>query len=296
MSRVNAVSANDKTFQLQDGRALGYADYGIAEGKAVLYFHGYPGARLEAGFLAEHAVRAGMRLIGIDRPGMGLSSFKAGRHLLDWPDDVVELADSLHIDRFAVVGVSGGGPYALACAYKIPQRLTACSIVSGLGPLELGTTGMMPSNRLLFFLAQRLPWLLTPLLGSIARPFQDEEKTKKALAKMARNMVEPDRQCLLTSQIGEYLTASTVEAFRQGVKGAAYEGALYGRSWGFRLEDIAFNPLYLWHGGLDKNVPAAMGRAVAERLSGCKATYYPDDGHLSVIVNHREEILTALLS
>ncbi len=85
MPRVDSVSANDKTIRLHDGRTLGYAEYDIAEGKALFYFHGHPGARLEARFLAEQAAQAGVRLIGIDRPGMGLATFKAGRCFLDWP-------------------------------------------------------------------------------------------------------------------------------------------------------------------------------------------------------------------
>lgn len=186
MSRADPVSTTDKTLQLHDGRTFGYAEYGLAEGKALFYFHGYPGARVEAEPFAEYAAREGIRLISVDRPGMGLSSFQPGRHFLDWPDDVVELADCLHLDRFAVVGVSGGGPYALACVYKIPERLTACGIVSGIGPLELGTTGMPTSQRLLLFICQRLPWLLTPLLWSMRRLYQDEEKARESFVKNAR--------------------------------------------------------------------------------------------------------------
>jgi pimeloyl-ACP methyl ester carboxylesterase len=145
--------ANDTTIQLRDGRTLGYAEYGMRDGKALFYFHGHPGSRLEARLLAEQAKHSGIRLIGIDRPGMGLSCFQAGRHLLDWPLDVVELANSLHLDRFAVVGFSGGGPYALACAYRIPQRLTACGIIAGVGH----------TSRFRSFLSLWLPWLLLPI-------------------------------------------------------------------------------------------------------------------------------------
>ncbi len=285
MSRADSVSANDNTLQLHDGRTLGYAEYGIAEGKALFYFHGHPGARLEARFLAEQAVQAGIRLIGIDRPGMGLSRFKAGRRLLDWPDDVVELADSLHIDRFAVIGFSGGGPYALACAYKIPHRLTACGIIAGVGH----------TGRFLSFLSMWLPWLL---IAVARRFFRDEEHARKSLMLAARRRVEPDRKSLLLPEISELMAASLVEALRQGTRGSAYDGTLLGGGcpWGFKLEDIAFPTLYLWHGELDKDVPIAIGRAVAERLAQCKATYYPGEGHISLIVNHRAEIVTAMIS
>ena len=296
MSRTDTVEASNHTLQLHDGRMLGYAEYGHVEGKPLFYFHGHPGARVEAGLLAKSAAQAGLRLIGVDRPGMGLSSFQAGRHLLDWPDDVAALAQHLHIDHFAVVGFSGGGPYALACAYKIPDRLTACGIVSGMGPPEYGPAGMMASSRLLFFLARRLPWSLTPLMWAMGRSFQQEEQARKSLVRSAWRLVEPDRACVLDPDAGGLLAASMVEAFRQGARGPAYEGTMYGRSWDFRVEDIAFPALSLWHGERDRNVPVAMGRAVAGKLAHCQATYYADEGHMSLIVNHAAEIVTILSS
>lgn len=290
------MSRTDITLQLHDGRMLGYAEYGPGEGTPLFYFHGYPGARLEAGFLAKAAAQAGLRLIGVDRPGMGLSSFQAGRRLLDWPDDVAALAQHLHLDHFAVVGVSGGGPYALACAYKIPDRLTACGIVAGMAPPDYDQVGMMARNRLIFFLARRLPWLLTPLMWAMRRSSQQEEQARKSLVRSAAHLVEPDRACVLNPDVGRLLAADIVEAFRQGARGPAYEGTLYGRSWDFRVEDIAFPALFLWHGERDRNVPVAMGRAVAAKLAHCQATYYADEGHISLVVNHAAEIVTSLSS
>ncbi len=296
MSRTDTVEASNHTFQLSDGRMLGYAEYGHDEGKPLFYFHGYPGARVEAGLLAKCAAQAGLRLIGVDRPGMGLSSFQEGRHLLDWPDDVAALAQHLHIDRFAVVGFSGGGPYALACAYKMPDRLTACGIVAGMAPPEYDPTGMMARNRLFFFLARRSPWLLTPLMWAMGRDAQQIKQARESLVRSAPHMVEPDRACVLDPDVGELLAADMVEAFRQGARGPAYEGTLYGRSWGFRVEDIAFPTLFLWHGERDRNIPVAMGRAVADRLAHCQATYHVNEGHMSLIVNHATEIVAVLSS
>jgi pimeloyl-ACP methyl ester carboxylesterase len=283
MPSVDFIAATDKTLQLHDGRTLGYAEYGMSAGKALFYFHGHPGSRLEARFLAKQATHKGVRLIGIDRPGMGLSSFEAGRRLLDWPDDVVELADGLGIDWFAVVGFSGGAPYALACAYQIPQRLTACGIVAGVGQ----------SGRFLSFLAQWLPWLLLPMTR---RLFRDEDQARASLTRLARRWVESDRKALALPGVRETMAASLVEALRRGARGAAYDGVLLGRPWGFTLEAIAFPRLYLWHGERDRQVSVAAARALAERLSKCQATYYPDEGHISVIVNHQEEIVTSLIS
>jgi predicted esterase len=92
------------------------------------------------------------------------------------------------------------------------------------------------------------------------------------------------------------MAASLMEALRQGAKGAAYDGVLLGRPWGFKLEAIAIPKLYLWHGEHDDQVPLAMGRALAAQLVQCTATYYPGEGHISVIVNHREEIVRSLIS
>src|SRR5512138_1016983 len=134
MATSPSIHERDHTITLHDGRALGYVDYGDPSGRALLYFHGHPGSRREAAFLARQADEAGVRLVGVDRPGMGLSTYKPRRRLLDWPGDVTELADALRIDDFAVVGFSGGGPYAAACAFAIPERVTACGLVASVGP------------------------------------------------------------------------------------------------------------------------------------------------------------------
>src|SRR5438034_7926661 len=283
MSRTDVVETIDTTLQLRGGRSLAYAEYGASSGNVLLYFHGGADSRLEARFLAQPAAQAGIRPIGIDQPGIGRSRFQAGRRLLDWPDDVVELADHLRIDRFAIVGISGGGPYALACAYKIPDRLIACGIVGG----------EWHNRHVLSFLTQFLPWLVIPPLGYF---FQHEARARKSLLRLTPHFPETDRTSLALPEVTDLLTASFVEAFRQGAKGPAYDGMVVRRPWGFELKEITFPALYLWHGELDTDVPVAMGRAVAERLAHCKAIYYPDEGHISLIVNHREEIVTTLMS
>jgi pimeloyl-ACP methyl ester carboxylesterase len=214
---------------------------------------------------------------------MGLSTYKAGRSLLDWSDDVVELANSLHIDRFSVVGFSGGGPYAIACAYKIPNRLISCGIVSGVGHTSL----------FLSFLSKWLPWLILPMTK---RFFRDEEHAKPLLTKASQKWVEPDRKVLSAPGVAEIMAASLVEAVKQGTKGAAYDGTLIGsRNWGFKLEDIKLSTLYLWHGERDTQIPVTAVRTLAKRLTTCKTTYYPNEGHISLIVNHAKDILNALV-
>lgn len=272
----------NQTMLLRDGRTLGYAEYGKSDGKPLLYFHGHPGARYEAGFLAEAAAKHGVRLIGVDRPGLGLSSYKPGRHFLDWPDDVLELADHLKIDRFAVVGFSGGGPYALACAYKIPERLTACGVVSGVGR----------SGRFISFLARWMPWVMLPITK---RFFANEEKARAVMAKFTGKWAEPDRKVFERPNVADAMVASLVESYRQGTKGAAYDGTLIGaRTWDFQLEDVAFENIHLWHGEADDQIAVTQARESAKRLPHCQATFYPNDGHISTIADHADEIVTAL--
>jgi pimeloyl-ACP methyl ester carboxylesterase len=299
MSQAPPNDVQDYTIQLRDGRMLGYAEYGSpahpllssghpppragedqGAGPALLYFHGHPGSRLEAAFLAGPAREAGIRLIGVDRPGMGLSTYKAGRRILDWPGDVTELADALGIDTFAVAGFSGGGPYAAACAHRIPDRLTACGLVAGVGR----------PGPLLSFLASWLPWLLIPI---IERSMKDGNKASKMLSGAAQRWVAPDRKSFLRPEVARVLTDSLMEAFHQGARGPACDGSLIGQGWGFRPEDITL-PVHLWHGELDQEVPVRVARETARRLPHCRAAVYPDDGHISLIADHGQEIVAAL--
>ena len=117
----------NQTIMLPDGRQLGYDEYGPSDGKPIFYFHGTPSSRKDWRTLGNESMpeKLGVRVIVADRPGMGLSSFQAGRSISDWSSDVENLADVLDIERFAVFGHSGAGPYVLAFALNIPQRLTA---------------------------------------------------------------------------------------------------------------------------------------------------------------------------
>jgi pimeloyl-ACP methyl ester carboxylesterase len=278
---LHEAAGSHGTIQLRDGRALGYVEYGDPTGPGLLYFHGHPGSRLEAKFLAPAATQADVRLIGIDRPGMGLSTYQPRRRLLDWVEDVEQLADHRAIDRFSVVGFSGGGPYAAACAYRIPHRLNACGLVASVG--HVGMT--------VAFLARWLPWIFT---YAIRRSYSDDEHARRSLRWFARRWVEPDRQALSQPGITELIAAALAEAFRQGARGAAYEGTLFGRPRGFLLRDITHPAMHLWHGESDREVPIKVARAVAAELPACSATYHSSEGHISLIVNHADEIVGRL--
>src|ERR671934_2916699 len=148
----------DRTIRLRDGRRLGYAEWGDPGGRPLLYFHGWPGSRVE-GRLGDEAARAqGVRLIALDRPGMGLSDYQPRRALVDWPVDVSQVTAALGLDRFAVLGISGGGPYAAACAWKLSEQLAGAGIVSGLAPVDApgALAGMGRQNQVMFRLVGRL--------------------------------------------------------------------------------------------------------------------------------------------
>jgi pimeloyl-ACP methyl ester carboxylesterase len=291
-AQANRTPRIDHALRLRDGRLLGYAECGAADGKPLFFFHGMPGSRREAELADDAANRLGVRIIAADRPGYGLSDFKPGRTFVEWPDDVLELADALGIERFAVAGVSGGGPYAAACALKIPQRLTAAAIISGVGPFDApaATEGMSAENRLLFGTARRLPWLVNApmwLMAQAVRRFPD-----RALSLTMRSLPEADRKVLARPEVWALFVEDIVEAYRQGARGASWEAILYSRPWDFRLRDIAME-VHLWQGEEDVNVPASMGRYQAESIPNCRATFLPGEGHL-LIVDHMEEMLTAL--
>jgi len=157
--------------RLPDGRRLGYAEYGDLKGKPIFEFHGNPSSRLGSILFDEAARRLGVRVVGIDRPGMGLSDYKHSRKLLEWPDDVIELANALGIDRFTIVGGSGGVPSVLACAYKIPERLISVGVLFGPRPLGApgATAGWSRSMRIKVFLGRHGPlWVGSLAMRAVA--------------------------------------------------------------------------------------------------------------------------------
>ena len=294
---MNEIDKTAQIITLKDGRKLGYGEFGDSKGKPIFHFHGYVGSRLEGKMFEEKVLlQHGVRIISVDRPGIGLSDFKPKRTLLEFPDDIVELADALGFDGFVVEGISGGGPYALACAYKIPDRLITCGVIAGMGPIELGTKGMMRSNRILFFLAKRFSWLFKILIKSQGKAFANTEKVKKAFQKSANKLPKPDKKLILDPEFQNIMIEEAAEAFHQSPKGPVYEGKIYVRPWGFNLEDISRDlRVYLWHGELDVNVPITMGHTMCNAIPNCEGKFYPNEAHLSVAINNIDEILTTLV-
>jgi len=282
------------TITLTDGRILAYAGYGDPQGKPIFFFHGTPGSRF---FRPpdEITTRLGVRLICVDRPGYGESTFQPNRRLLDWPQDISQLADYLSINRFAVVGHSGGGPHTLACAHGLPDRITDAVTLCGAGPVETpgATVGMTSLNKFGFKFGRYLPWPL----GRLITWFVFRERCAHPAKAMDREIgLRPpaDDELIARPEIRQACLQSEVEAFRHGLKAMSWDVRLITRPWGFRLEDIRV-PVHVWHGTDDVDAPLAMGKAVAARIPNSRLTICPGEAHM-LLFPHWEEILTQLIS
>jgi pimeloyl-ACP methyl ester carboxylesterase len=274
--------AEDLRLRLSDGRTLGFAEYGAPDGEPLFVFHGSPGSRLQVRAAHGPALARGIRIVAPDRPGLGLSTRLPGRRIADWANDVRVLADALGIARFAVIGISGGGPYVAACAWGLPERITRAGIISGVAPPAPGSglgSGLRRRERVVLGLALRTPWLLRAAMTVGATP---SRRWTEHLFAGARALASPaDRAILERPEIAACLMAGMKEAFRQGGLGAAEELLLLTRPWTFRPEEIRV-PVRLWHGDADGVVPVAMGRYLAAAIPDCRAEFIPGAGHYLV--------------
>jgi pimeloyl-ACP methyl ester carboxylesterase len=281
-----------QVLRLSGGRRLGYAEYGDRRGAPVMFFHGTPGSRRVAGWADEAARRRGIRLIAPDRPGFGLSDFQPGRTLGAWPADVLELADTLGVARFAVAGVSGGGPYVAACAWRIAGRLTRAAIISGIGPLHgQALAPMLPrAYRAGFAVVRGLPAAVRVALGLARLGLRHAPGC--VLASVGASLPEADRAILRRPPVRALLLDDAREAMRQGTRGALQELILLSRPWDVPLGEIRM-PVRLWHGEDDAQVPVAIARRVAATLPTCRASFLPGAGHLWAL-EHLDEVLAGL--
>lgn len=278
---------------LADGRTLACLELGDPAGPPVMYFHGYPGSRLEARVAAPAAARVGVRLLALDRPGFGQSTFQKGRSIAGWASDVAALADRLELGRFSIVGVSGGGPYALACAALLSDRLARVALVCPLGPLDVadGKAGMLVQDRALLTLGAHAAPLARGVVRMLAHWMrQDAERYLKF---MMAGMLSPDRDLFADPGYRSIMLASSAEALRQGGRGAAWELTLIARRWDFRLQDVRM-PVSLWQGLADQILPAHMARRLAAALPSCHPRYFPGEGHLSLIARKIGEVLAEM--
>jgi pimeloyl-ACP methyl ester carboxylesterase len=259
----------------------------------VFLFHGLPGSRLQRPTREESLLRAGVRLLTVDRPGIGLSDPKPGRRLLDWPEDVGQLADALGIRRFRVVGVSGGGPYALACAYALGARVTTAATVGSLAPLVVpGHEAEFERLAAWFFRGLRhAPRAVSLTVAFIAFLLRRSSVPSQVL------IVDPrcpsDREVLLRDDVRELLTRDFQEATRQGVAGTLDDARVLSGPWGFDPREVRTR-IDVWHGTADTVVRPVMGEYLARTLPCARPRFIREGGHFSICMSHTSEILASL--
>lgn len=273
----------NQTLMLDNGRTLGYAEYGDPGGKPVFHFHGSSSSRLEHPPDESILANQGIRFITIDRPGHGLSDFQPKRQLLDWPDDVTALADHLGIEKFAVSGWSFGGPNALVCAHKIPERLSAVGVISSFAPYDRPNAleGVSSFNKLSLRLARWMPfWLGRQIMKMQGRAITEDPEG--AARQMLSSLPEADQEVLSDPQVVGALLPSMKEAYRSGADGPAWEGAIMVRPWGFRLQDITIQ-VQIWHGEADVMNPLQFGEYLRDTIPNNKAIFLPGEGHFFIL-------------
>ena len=224
------ADARAEVIRLRDGRALAYAEWGPADGQPVLHCHGVPDGRFSwgAGSVCEDR---GVRLIALDRPGVGGSDPKPERSVADWPADVDELAEQLHLDRFAVSGWSAGGAYALACAHQLQPRVDAVALISGAGRLDLPGFVEQMSTAAAWRLAARAPLAMTLAYSALGRGARRRPRiARKALFSGAP---EADRAVLDRPGVGARMMSAYVEATRRGGRGLTEDMRTLLRPWDF---------------------------------------------------------------
>lgn len=284
------INRTSQTIKLKDGRTLGFAEYGDPNGKLLFYLHGWPSSRLRTNIYDKICKSLNIRLISPDRPGYGLSDPKEDRTLLGYCDDLVELADSLNLNKFSVVGVSGGGPYAAACAYAIPQRITKTGIVVGLGPVYIPhiLDDMIFINKISWLNYSRFPILAK--FASIYRMIVD----KYFLDILGRFDMRGGNDSKLMSELKDEWKKLSQETWRKGYKGAMKDILLYTKNWEFNVEDIK-SKIYLWYGESDKNINLGTARYYASHIPNSHLKIYSNEGHL-ISITHAKEIFKELVS
>ncbi|KAK5729845.1 hypothetical protein LTR17_011606 [Elasticomyces elasticus] len=285
----------DGTCTLDDGRSIAYNLSGAMHGYPIFHLHGWPGSRTEGSLFDLQAAELGIKIIAIDRPGIGLSTPQFQRTVLDHALDIGQVAKHLSIKEYSVMGVSGGGQYALACAFLIPpEELRSVALVYGQGPVEIVVRGFQYFPALIRLLMHGTSWILkvsTMNRTSNERIFE----TFQTLNRWSLlGLVENDRQVFANPDTLRAVITSVREHFRQGVEGCLAEGRVTTSTLGFEIKDIKRN-VRLWYGREDTDVPAAIGEEIARQLGENATLRLEDETHLSLVVNQQRPILQALL-
>lgn len=288
--------------RLPDGRVLQLWHGGDARGAPVLFFHGTPDCRLAAASGHEAATAAGVRLLAFSRPGYGASTPGPSDHLTV-ADDTVAVADALDVETFAVLGMSLGGQYALACAARHPHRVLAAGVVAApavvpaLDP-PLPRDGLDDEGRAYFRdlarrdVAQNVAAMRPDFLEWVAR-IDPADPDDDALAGRWEAALHDLDAALLADEPAAARAAGVREALATP-EGYLRDAAVAFRPWDFRPEDVRC-PTWLWYGAHDPQAAVRNGAWLAERIPDARLVVRADTAHLGTLRRHWPEILSALV-
>jgi pimeloyl-ACP methyl ester carboxylesterase len=278
-----------------DDRQLGFAEFGDPQGRAIFWLHGTPGARRQIPIEARaYAERKHIRLIGVDRPGIGSSTPHQYPNVLAFADDLRTIADVLGINRMAVIGLSGGGPYTLACAAAMPDRVVVAGVLGGVAP-TVGEEGI--GGGLMGFgskVAPALPVVGLPLrLAAVGLIQAIRPIAPLALKAYAMISPEGDRRLLERPEFGAMFLDDLLNGSRKQLSAPFADVAVFAKDWGFRLDEVKV-PVRWWHGDKDHIVPFAHGQHVVARLPDAELFTLPGESHLGGL-GVAEEILGSMV-
>lgn len=281
---------------LSNGSTVALSEYGDPHGAPVFFCHGWPSSRTMAELAHDAACELGARIISPDRPGIRDSAFQSNRRLLDWPLLLNEIADRMGIDRFWILAISGGAPYAYASGWMTPERVKKVAVVSGAPPLdELSDYGgLLPIHRRMLQLRSWRPSLLK-LLFYLARPLVAMRMPIRLRPLLLKFLQPCDAIVLRESRAFEVCFESARQAWRSSANGVMSDAEIYATPWGFPLEEVRV-PIALWHGTKDRTFAPWLAKDVAKRLPNCQFHLIEGAGHYSLPIRYIREIMADLLA
>ena len=265
------------------GRSIQFVVFGAPESERVVFYsHGFPASRMEASIAHQTALELGLSIVALDRPGFGGSEWYRERSFQDWADDVVTVADHLGVQRFGVLGVSGGTPTAIAAAAALGERVTKLVVVSGMGPLydRQVLRGMNVGNRALLELGLVVPSVAKLSIAVIARAW----RRFPVLAAVWFGTLLPsvDRVIVRRREIGVLFARNLKEALSQGGRGVVTEFGLLLTDWSGLLEQVCV-PTEIWHGDADTYVPFVMATNLQKGIKDSVLHEVKDGGHFMIV-------------
>ena len=268
------------TAKARDGRTLAFVQRGAEDGVPVIVCHGTPGSRRSRHPDPEMYRRHGVRMVAYDRPGYGASDPNIGRSVADAASNIEAIADELGLDRFAVVGGSGGAPHALACGALLEERVLRVGALVTPAPSDTDDfdlyEGLAEDNVREFGTAIQG----REAIEAFIQPYVDQLRTDPdaVIEEIVTELPEVDREIASREGFRSIMRESFAEAARQGVRGWADDDLAFAKSWGFEPEDVHAE-VRLWQGELDVLAPRTHGEYVASRLPNARFELLEGGGH-----------------